>query len=278
MKISILGCGWLGLPLGVHLKKQGHLIKGSTTDEGKKEVLNQNGLQPFLIEVKKDGIIGEKCDSFWESELLFLNIPPGRRQGDVFNRYPEQIRNILDRIKQGTIKWVIFASSTSVYSNYGGIVSEEDTAVKNASSDSGRALLRVEEMLKDDSGFDTTVIRFGGLYGYDRHPVKYLSGRKNLDKADKPVNLIHQDDCIKIVDELIRQDVREGIYNAVSDGHPPRKEFYASAARHFNLPAPVFKDRNNGQNKIVSNQRLKDDLRYNFIYPNPIDPPADGMK
>lgn len=27
--ISILGCGWLGLPLGQHLVQQGYHIKGS---------------------------------------------------------------------------------------------------------------------------------------------------------------------------------------------------------------------------------------------------------
>ncbi|MEZ7854793.1 MAG: SDR family NAD(P)-dependent oxidoreductase, partial [Cyclobacteriaceae bacterium] len=31
--ISILGCGWLGLPLARQLVQQGHQIKGSTTSQ-----------------------------------------------------------------------------------------------------------------------------------------------------------------------------------------------------------------------------------------------------
>jgi UDP-glucose 6-dehydrogenase len=31
MKISIVGCGWLGLPLGEKLAKSGHQVFGSTT-------------------------------------------------------------------------------------------------------------------------------------------------------------------------------------------------------------------------------------------------------
>lgn len=271
MKISILGCGWLGMPLGIHLQNQGHLIKGSTTSREKQSILKRNGFESYVIVAGKQEVKGENSDAFWKSDVLFLNIPPGRRRKDVLKRYPRQIHNILEKVKDGSVKWVIFASSTSVYSNFEGVVSEENADFEKASSASGQALITSEKMLIDSTGFDTTILRFGGLYGYDRHPVNYLSGRKNLDKADKPVNLIHQDDCIKIVAELLRQDVRKGIFNAVSDGHPPRKEFYKSAARHFDLPAPVFKEENNGHNKIVSNQRLKDVLGYQFIYPNPMD-------
>ena len=36
-KISILGCGWLGLPLAKSLLAKGYKIKGSTTSESKLE-------------------------------------------------------------------------------------------------------------------------------------------------------------------------------------------------------------------------------------------------
>ena len=49
MRISILGCGWLGLPLGKYLLQKGHLIKGSTTDKDKMETLKASGIQPFLL-------------------------------------------------------------------------------------------------------------------------------------------------------------------------------------------------------------------------------------
>ena len=37
--ITILGCGWLGLPLAQTLVKEGYSVKGSTTTEDKLEVL-----------------------------------------------------------------------------------------------------------------------------------------------------------------------------------------------------------------------------------------------
>ena len=38
-KISIVGLGWLGLPLAVQLQKRGYAINGSTTTLDKLEVL-----------------------------------------------------------------------------------------------------------------------------------------------------------------------------------------------------------------------------------------------
>ena len=49
MKISILGCGWLGLPLGKFLVEKGHVVKGSTTSEDKISLLSSMGIVPFLI-------------------------------------------------------------------------------------------------------------------------------------------------------------------------------------------------------------------------------------
>ncbi len=49
--ISILGCGWLGLPLALTLKKNGYSIKGSTTSEIKVKLLNNYGVQPFIIDL-----------------------------------------------------------------------------------------------------------------------------------------------------------------------------------------------------------------------------------
>ncbi|WP_258929290.1 hypothetical protein [Flavobacterium davisii] len=40
-KISLLGCGWLGLPLAESLIKKGYEIKGSTTNLDKIPLLKQ---------------------------------------------------------------------------------------------------------------------------------------------------------------------------------------------------------------------------------------------
>lgn len=274
MIVSILGCGWLGFPLAQTLLRQDYIVKGSTTTKDKYEILKKNGIEPYMITVPDTVDLAENA-SFWDSNILFLNIPPGRGTPNVESTYPEKIRSVCERLVnsngENQIKKLIFASSTSVYPSKEGVFSEDDADLSHTARPSGTAILKTEQLLMEASEFETVVLRFGGLYGYNRHPVRYLAGKKNLSSPLKPVNLIHQDDCIQIVKKIIDDDISTGVYNAVSDGHPPRKTLYQSAADHFNVEPPTFDHSSDSINRIISNKKLKKELGYSFIYPNPLD-------
>jgi nucleoside-diphosphate-sugar epimerase len=271
MKISVLGCGWLGFPLAQQLLRLKHSVKGSTTTKNKLSILQQAGIESYQINLPND-LENSEVDTFWDSDILFLNIPPSRKNKDVIDLYPNLIKQIKSKVEDSPIEWVIFASSTSVYSNKNGLFSEQDALFGETSRDTGEAVLRAEYILMENASFHTTILRFGGLYGYNRHPIRYLAGKKDLKEPTKPVNLIHQDDCINIVKAVIEQGKKDEIYNAVSDGHPPRRTFYKSAAKHFDLKPPKFLNgkASNGE-RIISNKKLKKHLNYKFIYPNPLD-------
>lgn len=270
MTISILGCGWLGLPLAEHLRDDGYAIKGSTTTAEKLELLSGKNITPYLLKLDPQ-LKCDNCEDFWDSDLLVLNIPPGRGNDDVETFHKKQIEAVIKELKSSPIKFVIFISSTSVYPKKAGIVSETDTQKGNASRSSGNALLQAESMLQQQQGFKTTVIRFGGLYGGDRHPVKYMAGKKNLDKGNAPVNLIHRKDCIGIIRKVIEDEVTDEIFNGVSDGHPPKKMYYPAAAESLDLEPPTFNEDESKSYKIVSNRKVKQMLKYEFKYPNPMD-------
>lgn len=272
MNISILGCGWLGLPLAEQLRDNGHLVRGSTTSPEKLELLKGKNIFPFRIKLNPD-LDCEDCEDFWDADLLIVNIPPGRSRDNVEDYHLQQIQAVVDQITTSSIKWVIFISSTSVYPEKPGIVDEEDTKSGGAVRASGNALLKAEQLLQSQD-FDTTIVRFGGLYGYDRHPAKHLAGKKNISDGEAPVNLIHRDDCIGIISTIIDKDTRNQVFNGVSDGHPPKKVYYRAAAETLGLTPPTFESANCDQKenfKIVSNRKIKHILGYNFRYPNPMD-------
>lgn len=52
-KVSIIGCGWLGLPLAKFLVQKGFPVKGSVTTESKINQLASLGIKPFLINLLK---------------------------------------------------------------------------------------------------------------------------------------------------------------------------------------------------------------------------------
>ena len=123
--ISIIGCGWLGLPLGAFLVDNGFDVKGSTTRKEKLSLLQKNGIIPFSIKVGQT-LEGEDVDSFFQSEILLINIPPTRHNTDIENGYQTAIQNIIEKAQSGAIEKIIFVSTTGVYGNSNKILTEED--------------------------------------------------------------------------------------------------------------------------------------------------------
>ena len=280
--IAILGCGWLGLPLGARLARQGYRVKGSTTTPEKLELLEEAGIDPYLLRLGS-AVEGERAGAFFEADVLVLNIPPGRRDPDVRARFGERMAAVRERLAASPVRYVLFASSTSVYPNLGRVVTEEDATpadIEAAPTDSGKALLEAEGALMADVRYATTVVRLAGLYGYDRRPGRFLAGKAELDGGEAPVNLIHRDDAVAIFAALIEagadpgsspgQAVRGETFNAASDVHPTRRRFYTWAAGGLGLDPPTFRDGAPARYKVVSSEKLKRRLSYRFLHPDPM--------
>ena len=82
------------------------------------------------------------------------------------------------------------------------------------------------------------------------------------------VNLIHRDDCIAIIVQIILQDIWGGDFNACADTHPTKTEFYTQAAVTTGYPVPTFEHSTSPSFKIISNRKLKNLLHYEFIHPD----------
>lgn len=261
-----MGCGWLGFPLAKALLNEGFEVKGSVTEPLKFGEMEQAGIRPYRLVIHESRV--EIDDpAFFDSDLVIVAIPP-RRTADVETVFPNQIRQLtalLERYKTGK---VLFVSSTSVYAETAGTATEADELVPGKPS--GRALLAAENLLVTNPNFKTTVLRFGGLIGADRNPARFLSRKREALDGMKPVNLIHQDDCIGIIRELIRQEVWGYTFNACCPVHPTRKEFYERASAVSGWPAPEFTDEREPF-KIVDSTKLIRTLGYQFKYLSPMD-------
>ncbi len=265
-KIAILGCGWLGLPLAKSLLAYGYKVNGSTTSTEKLKELQSAGITAYHLNFDPEAR-GSLISEFFDTEILILNIPPARRT-DVIEWYTAQIHAIITQVKESSVKKVIFTSSTSVYPSVNGTVSEDDILVPDKSS--GVALLKVEDMLRQETAFETTVLRLAGLMGPGRHPGRFLAGKKNVANPDAPVNLIHLEDCIGIIKEIIHLEVWGEIFNCCADEHPSRRDFYSLAAKNLGLEPPEFNEHAGGDFKIVDNRKLRNQLNYYFRFSDPL--------
>lgn len=265
MNISILGCGWLGLPLAEYLITGGHHIKGSTTQKSKISILRQKKIEPYLIKLTPQLNGGDSVKPFWKSDVLVLNIPPRTKDEDDIEYHIEQVQSVINELEKNEIKKVIFISATSVYPPLGE-VREGDAIQGKASRPSGEALLRAEQMLLQNKAFKTTVLRFGGLMGYDRELIKHFAGKTNQPRANAPVNLIHRDDGVNIIVQIIEQEIYNELFNVVCSHHPTRKEYYQSEAKRLNLVPPAFEPDEEYNYRKVNNEKLVNALSYTFKY------------
>ena len=271
-KISILGCGWLGFPLAKSLLSKGHEIKGSTTSESKLEVLKNAGISPFQIQLEAHQIIGNIEDFLKETDVLVIDIPPGLRKAispTLEMTFVNKVKILIPFIEKSGIQKVIFVSSTSVYGDGFPIVEIREETKPNPDTESGKQLVIAETLLQSNSHFKTTVIRFGGLLGDDRHPIKFLAGRTNVENPDAPVNMIQREDCIGIIEEILKQVQHDNwewnqTFNAVAPQHPTRKAYYHKKAEIFNLPLPTFAEDSESKGKIISSEKVETILGYSF--------------
>jgi len=260
-----MGCGWLGLPLAKAFIEGGYLVRGTTTSECKLGMLEKEGIAPFLISLSEEKIVGNISGFLADVEVLVINIPPKLRGGNTEN-YVKKMQLLLESVKATKTKKVIFVSSTSVYGDINAEVTEE--TIPKPSTESGKQLLASENLFKITPELQTTIIRFGGLIGPDRHPINMLSGRKGLNNGNHPVNLIHLNDCISIISSVIKQNWWGEIFNAVYPSHPPKKKYYSQEAVKRGLILPQYVQNFQKSSKKIASRRLIHVKKY--VYKTPI--------
>ncbi|PHS52208.1 MAG: hypothetical protein COB01_07930 [Lutibacter sp.] len=248
-RISILGCGWLGMPLAFELIQNGYHVNGSTTSNNKLNKLRSKGVMPFMVDISKRDV---DVSNFLFSDVLIIAIP---------SKKINDFKHLIAQIEKSETRKVIFISSTSVYPNTNGIVTENTITKKSSLSE-------IEQLFKLNTIFKSTIIRFGGLFGHDRKPGNFIKVDKKIENPEGFINFVHRDDCVRIIDQVIACDTWNETLNACADTHPKRREFYKKEMKKIGRLEPIFNENSTNDYKIVSNEKLKTLLGYKFEYSN----------
>lgn len=229
----------------------GYHAKASTTSESRIPQLTSINAEPFIIDIEA---LSANIQPFLQTDIVIINIPS--KNIDAF-------RNLLHEMNKSTIEKIIFVSSTSVYKNNNKTILEADGEESPLSP-----LSAIEDLFRNCGTLQTTIVRFGGLIGYTRNPGKFFSKRRPIHDPDSNVNLIHRDDCIGIISQIVRQEAWGEVFNCCADTHPTKREFYTYAATSIGGIAPEFADSDATSFKIISNQKVKQFLQYEFLHPD----------
>ncbi|MDP4843097.1 MAG: NAD(P)H-binding protein [Salibacteraceae bacterium] len=244
-KISILGCGWLGKALATELVKKGYNVNGSTTSPSKSSDLRSNGINPFIVDIEDKNL---EISDFLKADVLVIAIT---------SKNLESFKNLIAEIEKSKLRKVVFVSSTSVYPNTNDVVTEATETLSTP-------LAAIEQLFSSNSSLESTIIRFGGLFGYDRKPGNFFKPGKAIDNPEGFVNFIHRDDCIQIITQVMEQNAWNETFNACSPSHPTRRAFYTKERQKLGKTDITFNEQSENDYKIVSSQKLMNMLNYAF--------------
>lgn len=275
MRVLIVGCGYVGLPLGVELIRLGHEVFGLRRSAA--EELKSAGLTPLMADVTApETLAGLPRDFDW---VVNCAASGGGSVADYRRLYLEGTRNLMEWLAPSPPQKFVYTSSTSVYGQNDGSLVKENSPTE-PQVETAKVLVETEKVLlaaARTKPFPSVILRVAGIYGPDRgHWFKqFLRDEARLDgQGERILNMIHRDDLIGVVIAALKNGRAGEIYNAVDDEPVSQFKFFEWLGGTLDKPLPpsVTEDaeanRKRGvTNKKVSNRRLKMELGYQFKYP-----------
>ena len=299
-KHLIIGLGWLGSPLGLYFKSAGHSVAGTTRNAEKARDLANQDIQTVLFDLYENDVTDLPHEIFQDA-CVVINIPPGRKNFEA-KLFVERMKGLFDYAYQHAAMHICFISTTSVFGELEGRVTNNSPLAPSTAS--GSAHVELELYLKDlalvsaasldkdlrANGFSCSVLRLAGLVGRDRHPISSLSQKSNIAMGKNPVNLVHQEDVIEAISAVLRNSRKKeprneseigtpGLFennffsaNLCSLEHPSREQYYTWCAEQKDLRAPQFlpdnRTRINGKwiDAVNTVNKLDIKMRYSSPY------------
>lgn len=235
--IVLWGVGWLGIPLAQSLQKAGNSVWCITRSEEKKAFLASHGIHASTIEgFQKDHELISTCSTF------IIALPPVKDSD-----FLEQMKQTIQLLPAHT--HLIYTSSIGVYLPTSGLVDE------NSPIDETHAVAQIEKLVSTYKPYKSTILRLGGLIGPKRHPVNFLAKKNQNLNPNQVVNLVHQEDVIRVVEAIVEKPTF-GIFNVCSSEHPTRIDYYNQAAEAVGLGPILFEKSTSEKGKIVDSSKL----------------------
>ncbi len=264
--ISILGCGWLGLPLAKLLSDLEYIVKGSTTRAERFEEIQQTGTKPYLIKAENGIWMSDTLYDFLACDILIIAIPPGTKR-NVNSTHAIEIKQLMQILETlpVPVKQIIYISSTSIYKNTNNILSE--SAIQTEADAENKILYDAEQYVQQSNATVKIILRLAGLTGYDRMLARFFAGKTALTGGNEPVNLVHRDDVLGAIVFVLEHRMKNTVLNICSPEHPERADFYIQLCERFGLAAPHFSEEPAPWKKISS--EVFTQMGYVWKFPNP---------
>ena len=205
---------------------------------------------------------------------ILLSIAPDAEGDPVLRAMGEAIAAL------PRLEWVGYLSTTAVYGDHAGAWVDEATPV-TPSSTRGDWRASAERAWQAVPGLPLHIFRLAGIYGPGRGPfAKLMAGKaRRIVKPGQVFSRIHVDDIAQVLRASLARPSPGAIYNVCDDEPAPPQDVLGYAAELLGLPVPAevpFDEAGMspmarsfyGENKRVRNDRIKDELGVNLLYPD----------
>lgn len=208
---------------------------------------------------------------------VVVSVPPGKTGDPVLKLHGQ---HLAERARH--IKWLAYLSTTGVYGDrQGGWVDENSPLEPNTSRGSARLVAETGWLdLWRDAGLAVHLFRLAGIYGPGRNQLQSLKSGKarRIVKQGQVFSRIHVADIAGILRASLEKPNPGSAYNVCDDEAAPPQDVVAYAAELLNVEPPpeiAFEDAElsdmaksfYADSKRVSNQKVKTELGYSFVYP-----------
>ncbi|MBI3874883.1 MAG: SDR family oxidoreductase [Verrucomicrobia bacterium] len=267
MRVLIVGCGYVGLPLGAELARLGHDVFGVRRSASGEAELKAAGITPLVADLTKPEELTRLPGSFdW-----VVNAVSSTRGGAAEYRqvYLQGTKNLIEWLAPTPPKKFVFTSSTSVYGQNDGSAVDESSATE-PSSETSRVLIGTERALFDawrERRFPSVALRVAGIYGPDRGHLflQYLRDEARLfGDGSRLINMVHRDDVVGAIVTALERGQPGESYNVADDEAVSHREFFEWLSATLGKPMPpIATEAENAArkrgltNKRVLNSKLK---------------------
>jgi len=264
-------------------------VMALTSQPERRELLRRAGARPLVGDLDDPaslGRLGGLADL-----LLHLAPPPG--QGGRDTRSIHLLRALA---RGGTVRRVVYVSTTGVYGDHGGAWVDETTPPAARTARAQRRL-HAEALWRwwgRRAGVGVTVLRVPGIYSLDRpggDPRERVRRGSPVLRAEDDVftNHIHADDLARACVAALHRGLPQRLVNVCDDTALPMGDYLDRVADRFGLPRPPRLSREAAaaqlspqsmsflsESRRVRSERLARELRLRLDYPTVDDGLAAG--
>ena len=268
--LFVFGYGYSAAALARQLLARGWTVTGTTRNPEKARHMEAQGVRARVWP-------GEdlSADLATATHLLISAAPDA--DGDPV------LRAMSDTLALVRFEWVGYLSTTGVYGDHQGGWVDEDTPL-TPSTRRGQWRKEAEAdwaALATKAGWPLHIFRLAGIYGPGRGPfAKVRAGTaRRIVKPGQVFSRIHVEDIAQVLAASLTRAGPGCVYNLCDDDPAPPEDVIAFAAELLGLPVPEAEPFDTAdmtdmarsfyaESKRVRNDRIKDLLGVNLIYPD----------